>query len=36
MRLWGGGDALKVWNGNAMKFGCVDCCTTISLITFIK
>ena len=27
---WGGG-----WYGNAIKFGCDDCCTTINEIKFI-
>ena len=30
------GDALRVWNGNAIKFGCDDCCTTIYVIKFIE
>ena len=32
----GGGDALRVWDGNAIKFGCDDCCTYINGIKFIK
>ena len=30
------GDALKVWDVNAIKFGCDDCCTPINVIQFIK
>ena len=30
------GDALRVWDGHAIKFGCDDCCTTINIIEFIK
>ena len=33
---WGVGDALRVWDGNAMKFGCDDCCTPIHVITSVK
>ena len=33
---WGWGDALRVWDGNAVKFGCDDCCTTINVIKFIE
>ena len=29
-------DALGVWDGNAVKSGCDDCCTTINVIKFIK
>ena len=37
MRQVGGwGDALRVWNGNAIKFGCDDHCATINIIKFIK
>ena len=37
MRQVGGwGDALRVWDGNAIKFGCDDCCTTIDVIKFIE
>ena len=32
----GGEDALRVWDGNAVKFGCDDCCTPINVIKFIK
>ena len=35
-RLWGGGNALRVWDGNAVKFGCGDCYTPINAIKFIK
>ena len=33
---WRWGDALRVWDGNAVKCGCDDCCTLISEIKFIK
>ena len=37
MRQGGGvGDALRVQDGNAIKFGCDDCCTTINVIKFIE
>ena len=32
----GGGDALRVWHRNDIKFGCHDCCTTINVIKFIE
>ena len=32
----GWGDALRGWDGNAIKLGCEDCCTTINVIKFIK
>ena len=35
-QVWGWGDALRVWDGNAIKFGCDDCCTTRSVIKFIE
>ena len=37
MRQVGGGwgDALGVWDGNAIKYGCDDCCITINVIQFI-
>ena len=40
-KLWfpnetGWGDALRVWDGNAIKFCCDDCCTTINVIKFIE
>jgi len=31
----GFGEALEVWDENAVKFGCDDCCTTITAIKFI-
>ena len=33
---WGVGDALRVWDENAIKFGCDDYCTTINVIKFIE
>ena len=33
---WGVGGFTEVWNGNATKFGCDDCCTTINVIKFIE
>ena len=37
MRQIGGwGNTLRVWDGNAVKFGCSDCCTPINVIKFIK
>ena len=33
---WGVGDALRVWDGNAVKFGCDDCCAPINIIKFIE
>ena len=32
----GQGDAQRVWDGNAVKFGCDDCCTPINVIKFIN
>ena len=29
---WGLGDALRVWDGNAIKIGCDDHCITINVI----
>ena len=29
-------DALRVWEGHAVKFGCNDCCTPINVIKFIN
>ena len=29
-------DAMRIWDGNAIKFGYDDCCTTINVIKFIK
>ena len=34
--LGGGGSGLGVWDGNAMKLGCDNCCTTINVIKFIE
>ena len=37
MRQVGGWeDVLGVWDGNAIKFVCDDCCTTINVIKFIE
>ena len=33
---WGWGDALRIWDGNTVKFGCDDCCIPINVIQFIK
>ena len=33
---WGWEDALRVWDGNAVKFGCDDCGTPINVIKFVK
>ena len=33
---WGWEDGLRVWDGNAIKFGCDDRCTTINIIKFIE
>ena len=33
---WGTGDGLGVWDVNAIKFGCDDCCTTIKVIKFTE
>ena len=30
------GDTLGVWDRNAIKFGCDDCCTTINVIKFTE
>ena len=35
-RFWGWWDALRIWNGNAVKFGYDDCCTPLNVITLIK
>ena len=35
-RLGEWGDALRVWDGNAIKFGCDNCCTPINVIIFIN
>ena len=37
MRQDGGWEnALRVWDGNAIKFGYDDCCKPINVIKFIK
>ena len=36
MRQVGWGNALSVWDGHAVKFGCDDHCTAINVIKFIK
>ena len=33
---WAEGDELGVWDGNAIKLGCDDRCTTINVIKFIE
>ena len=33
-RGWGNG--LEVWDGNAIKLGCDDCCATTNVIKFIE
>ena len=33
---WEVADALRVWDGNAIKFDYDDCCTTINVIKFIE
>ena len=33
---WGWGEALGVWDRNAIKFGCDDHCTTINVIKFTE
>ena len=35
-RAWGWGDVLRVWDRNAVKFGCEDCCTTINVINALS
>ena len=35
-RLRGGRDGLGVWDGNLLKLGCDDGCTTINIIQFIE
>ena len=32
----GVGDGLGVWDGNAIKLGCDDHCTTVNVIKFIE
>ena len=34
-RLWGR-DRLAVWDGNVLKLGCADSCTTINTIKFTE
>ena len=37
MRQVGGwGDALRVWDGNTIKFGYDDCCPTINVINSLS
>ena len=36
MRQVGGGGGLGVWDGNAIKSGCDDHCTTINVTKFIE
>ena len=31
-----GEEGLEVWNGNVLKLGCDDGCTTINIIEFIE
>ena len=33
---WGWGNVLRVWDGNAIKVGCDDCCATINVIKFTE
>jgi len=33
---WEEGNGLGVWDGNAIKLKCDDCCTTINVIKFIE
>ena len=33
---FGGRDGLEVWDGNVVKLGCDDGCTTINTIKFIE
>ena len=36
-RQFGGwGDVLRVWDGNAIKFGCDDHCTSINVINSLS
>ena len=35
-QVGGWGDVPEVWDGNAIKLGCDDCCTTINVIKFIE
>ena len=34
--LGGWEDVQGVWDGNAIKLGCDDCCTTVNVIKFIE
>jgi len=34
--VWGWGYTLRVWDGNAVKFGCDDCCKPRNVIKPIK
>ena len=34
--VWGWGDALRVWDGNAIKLGCDDHCTVVNVIKFTE
>ena len=37
MRQVGGwGEGMRVWDGNAVKFGCDNCCTPTNGIKFTK
>ena len=33
---WGWGDGLRVYEGNAVKLGCDDHCTTTNVVKFIE
>ena len=33
---FGGRDGLEVWDGNVVKLGCDDGCTTINIIKFTE
>ena len=35
-QLGGWGDAWRVWDEDAIKLGCDDCCTTINVIKFTE
>ena len=35
-QVGGWGDGLGVWDGNAIKLACDDCCTTVNVIKFIE
>ena len=30
------GNAMRVWDGNVIKFDCDDCCTTVNVIKFTE